>query len=465
MRARDLLWSGVEAAASGAFSFASAFLIARLVGPAEMGIGAGAVAVNVMLWVGVNALFADAMVQRVALTEADTSSAFWASTLVGCGAALVQAAAGWPLAAALDDPRLVGMALLLALPLPLVGAAGVVQGRLTRARNYRLLALRALIGQGAGTLVGVGAALHGAGARAVVGQQATTCVLGALVLLAGARWRPSLSWRWSAIRELLRIGGPLTASTLVLQGRYRVFALLIGAVAGPAVLGQVHMAFRLVDTLRELASTAMWRLMLPPLAERQGDPAALLAAIDRMSGLIGRTLFPLCALLMLTLTPLTRLLLGPIWAPSALAALPLIALTAWLFLQFPSGVAVVARGAPYYALRANLASSAAMTAAVLLLKPQTPLAAVLIWLAAQFLIAPYMLATTARVLGSRPLRPLRAGLPGLLAASLATVAGALLLNGSDMRASDLAIRGAVVLAALGSCAAISPKPRQAPARS
>ena len=75
---------------------------------------------------------------------------------------------------------------------------------------------------------------------------------------------------------------PLTASTLVLTARYRLFALLLGGTAGATALGETHMAFRLVDTVRELCSTALWRLMLPVLAERQHDVAALRAAVDRL---------------------------------------------------------------------------------------------------------------------------------------------------------------------------------------
>ncbi len=62
--ASNVFWSGLEAASAAALSFASAFVIARLVGPSEVGIGAAVVAVHVLLWVAVNALFADPLVQR-----------------------------------------------------------------------------------------------------------------------------------------------------------------------------------------------------------------------------------------------------------------------------------------------------------------------------------------------------------------------------------------------------------------
>ncbi len=425
-RGQGFIWSGVEAVTSGALSLVSVFLVARLVGPAEMGVGAGAASVHVLLWVGVSALFADAMVQRATLSELDASSALWASTLVGVAAAGVQFAAGWPLHAALGDPRLPTMALVLALPLPLVGAAGAVQGKLTRARDYRLLAFRAVTGQGAGTLVGIGVAACGGGAWAVVGQQGMTSAVGAIALLLAARWRPRLVCRWQPIRDLLRLGVPLTASTLVLHGRYRVFALLIGGTAGPTALGEVHMAFRLVDTIRELASTAMWRLMLPPMAEHQHDLPGLLRTVDQELRLVGLTLFPLCAAMLLSIAPLTRLLLGPAWGLSGIAALPLIGLAAWLFLMFPASVAIVARGAPQFGLRANVASCAAMIVGVLLLRPASPVAAVWIWVAAQALVAPYVLASAARVLGANLLRPIQAGLPPLAAAALATALAMLL---------------------------------------
>src|SRR5271165_4096140 len=105
-----VFWSGLEAASAAAQSFASAFLIARLVGPAELGIGAAVVAPQVLLCIAVNALFADAIAQRPALDIEAASSAFWASVAVGCVAAVVMAALGWPVSQALADPRVPRMA-------------------------------------------------------------------------------------------------------------------------------------------------------------------------------------------------------------------------------------------------------------------------------------------------------------------------------------------------------------------
>jgi PST family polysaccharide transporter len=431
-------------------SFASAFIVARLVGPAEVGVGAAAVAVHVLLWVAVNALFADALVQRSVVDDAVFSSALAASIAVGCIAAVLQVALGQPLAWSLGDSRLATMSVALALPLPLVGAAGPVQGLLTRDRAYRKLALRTVVGQGLGTLAGIVCAMRGAGAWALVVQQVVISGSGAVALLLRCPMRPRRTVSRQRLREMLRIGLPLTASTLVQHGRYRLFALLIGGTAGAASLGQVHMAFRLVDAVRDLAFTAQWRLMLPLLSERQDDLPALQALMDRCLAWSSLLAFPLCAAMAVTIQPLIATLLGPVWQPAGVAALPLIALTAWLFLAFPAGVAVIARGEARYTLIANTAGTVATVAGVLLVRPAIPLHAVLVWLGAQAFVSPYVMLANARVLRTTPLRPLRAGLSLLAASSLATVAAFVVpqaVGEPDSPAWLLVFRLAIVAAA------------------
>jgi O-antigen/teichoic acid export membrane protein len=136
--------------------------------------------------------------------------------------------------------------------------------------------------------------------------------------------------------------------------------------------------------------------------------------------------FPLCGAMALGIQPLVQMLLGPVWRPSGAATLPLIALTAWLFLAFPAGVAVIARGRPQYTLIANIAGTIATGIGVLLVRPGSPLDAVLVWLGAQLFVSPYILHANGRVLRTGPLRPLRGGV-SMLAATLVATSAAFML--------------------------------------
>jgi PST family polysaccharide transporter len=439
----DVFWSALEAAWAALFSIAGAFLIARLIGPEELGVGAAAVAVHVLLWVAVNALFADAIVQRASIDDDMLSSAAWASTAVGCGASIVQGASGWLLAWMLNDDRLIPMGLILALPLPFVGMGGALQGLLTRQRGYRLLAMRTCVGQSVGMVIGVGLAVRHAGAWSLVAQQASGSLLSALVLIGAAGWRPRVICQWSSVRSLLRIGLPLTASTLVQIGRYRIFAVMIGGTAGAAALGQIHLAFRLADTVREITFTALWRLMLPILAEHQSDRAELLRQVDRLLLLSSAVTMPMCGGMALALGPVTTLVLGPEWHQAGLAAEPLVGLTALLALMFPSGAALVAAGQARFTLYANLAGLGATIVAVLLIRPSTPWEAVWVWCGAQCFVSPYSLWVNGRALGVSMPRPLRPGIPMLLISAFG-IAAALALDEGGSLPRRLAVFVAVV---------------------
>jgi O-antigen/teichoic acid export membrane protein len=212
----------------------------------------------------------------------------------------------------------------------------------------------------------------------------------------------------------------------VLHGRYRMFAVVIGGTAGAAALGEVHLAFRLVDTVRELVSTALWRLMLPAMSERQGSPAALRACSERWLAASGTILFPLCAGMLVSVGPLTRLLLGPAWSMAGVAAMPLALLAAWNFLLFPAGVSLVAVGQPGVALRANAASCIILLSGALASRPATAQHAVWLWLSAQLVVGPYTLPRSAAVLRTSVWRVVRAGVP-VLAFSVTAAGAALLL--------------------------------------
>ncbi|MGE4048784.1 MAG: oligosaccharide flippase family protein [Acetobacteraceae bacterium] len=455
---RRLVWPVTEAAVAAALSLISSFVVARLVGPAEVGIAAAAISVHVLLWVGVNALFADALVQRETVTDAELASAFWASVAVGVAAMAVQAGSGWVLAWGFEDARLVLMALALAPPLPLVGAAGVMQGLMTRRQEYRRVALRTVIGHGCGTACGVAGALSGWGAWAMVSQQCVTSLLGAVVLLAGAGWKPVFAWHWAAVRALLTTGLPLTASTLVLMARYRLFAVLVGGWAGAPALGQVHMAFRLVDTVRDLAFTALWRLFLPDLSRFQRDRSGMLARVDRLLAASSLLTLPLCGALAVSLVPFVAVALGPQWQEAGAAAVPLSGLMAMLALTFPSGVALVAAGKARFTLYGNLAGLVLALAGVALFRPERAESAVLIWCASQAAVLPYALWVNARALEAGPLRPLQAAWPMAITTAAAVLAALALPAPASAPIPLIAWRGLILAAITGGAIALLIRP-------
>ena len=130
--------------------------------------------------------------------------------------------------------------------------------------------------------------------------------------------------------------------------------------------------------------------------------------------------------MLVVIHPLVRLLLGPVWAPSAQASAVLIVITMYGFLYAPSGTALVARGITRFTLAWMSVLTVLTLAGVVVVRPTTPHGAVWVWAAAQAIVYPAMQYGTARLLGDRVWRQIRAGLPAL-ALAIAAVAAALLV--------------------------------------
>jgi O-antigen/teichoic acid export membrane protein len=235
---------------------------------------------------------------------------------------------------------------------------------------------------------------------------------------------------------------------LTQHGRYRLFALLVGGPAGATALGYLHMAFRLIDTVRDLSFTAQWRVMLPALAERQHDPHLLRAEVDRLLGLSSWLMLPLAGGMAASVPLLIESVLGTAWTPCGRAVGPLCAVMALLALMFPSGAALVARGQARHTLFANMIGTAATLGLVLLVRPQGPEPAALVWLGGTLIATPYALRMNGKAVGTGPLRPLLAGAPAVVVTAFALLATAMLpgLSGGALAAARLLL-GLVVCVA------------------
>ena len=166
------------------FSFSSLMLIAKVIGPEAAGLGAVAVAAFLLVDLACASLFTDALVQRAALSERHVRSALTVQVLVGAGGALGLALLAPVVARLADAPEVSLLVLALAPLLPFSAFSGASAGLVLRDHRFRLLAMRAILGQPLALAAGLLLAAQGYGAWALVGQQvaatAVTC------------------WRWAA---------------------------------------------------------------------------------------------------------------------------------------------------------------------------------------------------------------------------------------------------------------------------
>jgi len=164
-----------------------------------------------------------------------------------------------------------------------------------------------------------------------------------------------------------------------------------------------------------------------PVRSISHDPRGLARQVDRLLRLSSMVTLPLCAGLAGDAGATHAAAVGAGVDAGGRGGGASVGLMALAALMFPSGVALIAVGRARFTLYANLAGLAATVALVLLARPATPWAAVLVWCGAQVFVSPYSLWVNGRALGVGALWPLRAGVV-MLAAS-----GARRRGGNDGR--------------------------------
>jgi O-antigen/teichoic acid export membrane protein len=328
--AKSLVWTALESSGLSGLSFISLVVFSRLLTPTDFGLAAMALSIVQILNVPVEMLFHDALIRSKDASRIHFDTAFTAS--VALGAALC--AACWAgadlLADAVEQPSLATVLRWMSLSLVAMGFGSAIIAHQRRIMAFRALAIRSLVGRIAAAVIGIALAFLGAGVWSLVAQQVLIVALMTTVLWLMAEERPRFRFSFSVLREL---GGFGTKSVLIVLGGVavpRFFMLLVGRFLGSVTAGYFNMAFRSVDMLRSLVSSAVVQLALPIFSRRQDDPAGLARAFNSSVEFTCAVAYPIFAALMVLSSDVTQVLFGPKWATSA----PLISLSSAISLQY-----------------------------------------------------------------------------------------------------------------------------------
>jgi O-antigen/teichoic acid export membrane protein len=257
----------------------------------------------------------DILVQRHAEFRRWANATVWLALAGGCLAGVLSAAAAPFAAAAYQEPRLLGLILVLAVAAPLTALAEVPLARLRSEMQFgRYAAVNFATSFGTLALSVLFAAL---------GFGAYSFVLPApLVALARAAylWRvapPPFRFRtnWRRWRFLLGDGSAMFVSNvayvLISQGDY----VALGLAHSAAVVGVYYFAFNLSLQTMSLLTVNLWGVLLPALMKLGHDRPRQLAAFERAVGMLAVVSLPISFLQAALADPLVRLLFAPKWYP------------------------------------------------------------------------------------------------------------------------------------------------------
>jgi lipopolysaccharide exporter len=271
--ARGGLWTVLAETSQRLAQTLCFFLLAAVLSPKQFGLAAVAFLmvqiVNSLTYAGlgpaVQALGPDAARDRTVVGMA---------LCCGCLGAAVMALSAGPVCAALGAPDARHLVQLVGLSLPLTQLAEVTGALLDRDLRFSETALAQVLGSASSTVVGVTAALAGAGATALILQ---TVVLqgvraGILLLRRPDTLRMALHRRQA--EELWGVGRDLLTTSVLVTAYGNLDNATVGAVSGPTLLGGYAFVYNLTNLPYFLIGLAANRVVLPTYKRLQlaGQP-------------------------------------------------------------------------------------------------------------------------------------------------------------------------------------------------
>jgi lipopolysaccharide exporter len=239
-----------------------------------------------------------AAVQARELDEAELATAFWMK--LGLGIALFTAAlVGAPCALLfLDNTAIVGVIRLLSLNFAITGFGFIPATLLTRALDYRTLAIVQAVSTIVNAIVAIMFAITGFGYWSIVFASLATSAALAIGLNIAKRHQPAWRFEPRAARQFFQYGASLFGSGLVMFATFNADSFLIGAMLGSTALGFYTLAFAWGTSICTLIGGVVNSVLFPTMARIQADRdrvrGAYLTSIEYISAIgifVNTTLF------------------------------------------------------------------------------------------------------------------------------------------------------------------------------
>ncbi len=299
--------------------FITLMILARLLTPEDYGlVGAAMIVVNFAQLFSQLGL-GPALIQRPSLEERHLRTAFTVFTITGILFGSVILASAPLIAGFFHKNDLIPILRVAGIAFPLQGLAATPTALLSRELKFRSLAkINVLTYFGGSGIVGIGMALLGFGAWALVGALLAQLLINVIVLLFVKPFPKAPMFDRLAFNELVHYGGGFTIGRILNYVASQGDNLVVGRWLGVEALGFYDRAYQMLVFPANLFGNIIDQVSFPSMAKVQNSPERLALAYRRGIALTALIYLPMSVAIVALAPELVRVILGPSWENSVI---------------------------------------------------------------------------------------------------------------------------------------------------
>ena len=312
-----MVWlTGVQVAKQ-VLSVISVSVLARRIPAASYGLVGMAVLVTTLLETIRDVGIGSALIREQELTEDMASTAFWLNCGTGVFVMLLVIALAWPASLFFHQPQVAIILRFLSVSF-VFGALGVVPTAvLSRAMDFKRLAVAQSAGAICGTSTAIAIALAGGRVSALVAGSLVVSFVTTVVTWFLSPLKVKAVFQVGFARHILSFGVHLTGSHTMNYFSRNADNVLVARYLGSSPLGYYQMGYMLMQFPLYNFTNMLAQVTYPALSRFSGDHVRFRSAYLRTSRLIALITFPVMVGLGVTAQPFVSVFLGPKWTPVA----------------------------------------------------------------------------------------------------------------------------------------------------
>jgi PST family polysaccharide transporter len=321
-------------------------LMARLLSTEDFGLQGMVVALTLFLGIFKEAGLSLATVQRLEVTQEQTSTLFWINVAVGTALATICVVLAPAVVAFYGEPRLYWITVVSGVGFVFSGLTAQHQALLMRGMRFVTLAKVEVLSLAISSTVGIVGALLGWRYWALVSMAIVGSIVSAAGVWLAVPWVPGLPRRKCGVLPMLHFGWKSTCNNLIVFLAWNSEKILLGRFWGADALGLYGRAYQLVTLPVQQLNGAITGVALPALSRIQNDAGRLARSFLRGYSLLVSLTIPITITCALFSGEIVRIMLGAKWMEAA-PILRLLSPTALVFaLANPLSWLVLSTGRP-----------------------------------------------------------------------------------------------------------------------